>query len=54
MNDLKEIFKDYRDVRLTKDGFSVSFDSVKDAMKAFDLLTESLKEMDKDNIEEQK
>ncbi len=43
-----EIFKNYKDVNLTKTGFTVSFDSREHAMEAFKNLCEVLREVEKD------
>lgn len=46
------IFKNYKDVTLNRNGFSVSFDSPKHAMEAFKDLVDVLKTMDKNQTEE--
>ena len=44
---LNDILKHYTDVRLTKNGFVISFDTTAHAMEAFKSLTDVLKEADK-------
>ena len=47
MKDMTEILKNYTDIQLNKNGFTIRFDSQKHAMEAFKDLTATLKEMEK-------
>ncbi|MBR3517938.1 MAG: hypothetical protein IKN07_13990 [Lachnospiraceae bacterium] len=47
MTDMETIFKNYTDIQLNKDGFTIKFDNSKHAMEAYKGLTETLKEIDR-------
>lgn len=47
-NSIEVIFNKYEEVKLTQNGFTVTFENKSDVLEAFKALTRALDQMDKD------